>query len=68
MEGNTKKMRATLAIAIERAIKGDLPYQDAKSLIGLANQISHSMAVEVKVREQEIRINGKSAEFGLLEI
>lgn len=65
---NTKQMRETLAEAIQRAAKGELPASDAKSLIGLANQISHSMAVEVKVREQQIRVNGKASEFGMLEV
>ncbi len=52
----------------ERALKGDLPAQDGKNLIGLANQISHSMAIECKVNELQARLGHQAEKFGQLAL
>ena len=47
---NTSKLRGSLMRAIKRAEKGDLSAVDGKNLIGLANQITQSLAVELKYK------------------
>jgi len=50
------------------AMKGELPSEDGRNIIGLANQISQSMAVEVKVMSMKIKAGQKVEEFGHLEV
>jgi hypothetical protein len=49
-------------------MNGELSAEDGRNLIGLANQISQSMAVEVKVMTMKLKAGHKVEEFGALEI
>ena len=67
-KNTTKSIRASLALALDRAMKGELSSEDGRNLIGLANQISQSMAVEVKVMNMKMKAGQKVEEFGKLEV
>lgn len=64
----TSGIRKILADAMEKAAKGDLAVEDGRNIIGLANQISHSMAVEVKVAIMKERVGQQADKFGQLEV
>lgn len=64
----TGKIRAVLAEALERAMAGNLSSDDGRSVIGLANQISQSMAVEVKVLTMKASMGHQSEKFGNLAV
>jgi len=68
MKNTTAKIRKTLADALEKASKGELSIEDGRNLIGLANQISNSMAVEVKVMTMQQRAGHAVQKFGCLEV
>lgn len=68
MSTTTKQVRKTLAEAMKRCEAGELSADDGKSLIGLANQISHSMAVEVKVLTMNHKLGHNTDKFGDLSI
>lgn len=57
-----------LCKALKRAEQGELPHEDAKTLIGLANQIQANLAVEVKVATMKMRLGGKADDFGSLDV
>ena len=67
-KNTTSSIRATLAKALERVMKGDLSADDGRNLIGLANQISQSMAVEVKVMTMKAKAGHQVDKFGELEV
>lgn len=67
-ENTTQKIRATLAKALERAMSGELSSDDGRNIIGLANQISQSMAVEVKVMTMKAKAGHQVEKFGELEV
>ena len=67
-KNTTSTIRATLAKALERVMKGDLSADDGRNLIGLANQISQSMAVEVKVMTMKAKAGHQVDKFGELEV
>lgn len=64
----TKDIRKMLAESMQKAVSGELPSEDGRNIIGLANQISHSMAVEVKVQITKERLGHQADKFGSLEI
>lgn len=64
----TSKIRSVLAEALDRAMAGNLSAEDGKNIIGLANQISHSMAVEVKVQTMNAKLGHNNEKFGSLRI
>ncbi len=68
MANTTKTIRASLAKALEKAMNGQLSAEDGRNMIGLANQISQSMAVEVKVMAMKLKAGQKVEEFGQLEV
>lgn len=67
-KSTTSKIRGTLAAALERAMKGDLSSEDGRNIIGLANQISQNMAVEVKVLTMNVRLGHQQEKFGDLSV
>jgi len=64
----TSSIRATLAKALTRAAEGNLSVEDGRNLIGLANQISNSMAVEVKVLSMKTSMGHQVEKFGSLKV
>jgi hypothetical protein len=64
----TKDIRNMLCNALKRAEKGDLPPDDAKTLIGLANQISQSLATECKVITMKLRLGAQADAIGDLNV
>ena len=64
----TKDIRNTLCNALKRAEKGDMPADEAKTIIGLANQISQSLATEVKVIQLKIRMGAQADAIGNLNV
>lgn len=67
-KNTTAKIRASLAKALQRSMAGDLSAEDGRNIIGLANQISQSMAVEVKVLTLKMRAGHQFEKFGDLEV
>lgn len=67
-KNTTGKIRASLAAALDRAMKGDLSSEDGRNIIGLANQISQSMATECKVHELKVRLGHQTETFGNLTV
>jgi len=64
----TREIRKMLCAALSRCEKGELPHEDAKSIIGLANQIQASLATEVKVATMKMRMGSAVDTFGSLEV
>jgi hypothetical protein len=64
----TKEVRDVLCISLQRAQDGELSSEEARSIIGLANQISQSLAVEVKVISMRLRMGEKVQQFGELNV
>lgn len=64
----TKDIRKTLCAALAKAEKGDLAADDARSIIGLANQISGSLATECKVISTKLRLGHQVDKFGDLSV
>ncbi|MDE2427036.1 MAG: hypothetical protein KGO96_14145 [Elusimicrobia bacterium] len=67
-KNTTSKIRGLLAACMEKAVKGDLPQEDGRNIIGLANQISQSMAVECKVHAMKLKAGQAVEAFGSLEV
>jgi len=64
----TRQIRKMLCEALDRAANGKLAADDAKSVIGLANQISASLATEVKVATLKIRLGQAANTIGDLNV
>lgn len=64
----TSKIRSMLIEALKRAMKGELSMEDGRNVISLANQISQSMAVEVKVLTMKARTGHQVEKFGQLVV
>lgn len=64
----TAKIRGVLASALDKAMEGDLSSEDGRNVIGLANQISHSMAVECKVLTLQTKLGHQTGKFGELNV
>lgn len=57
-----------LLAALERAGNGELPTEDGRNIIGLANQISNSMNAEVKVMTMNLKMGHQTEKFGDLSV
>lgn len=64
----TREIRAVLCRALGRVEAGELPMDEAKSIIGLANQISTSLATEVKVATMKMRMGQVADTLGSLDV
>jgi hypothetical protein len=64
----TKDIRAMLCNALKKAERGELPSDEAKTVIGLANQISTSLATEVKVATMKLRMGAQADAIGQLNV
>lgn len=64
----TGKIREALADALERVSKGELPATDGQVMVGLANQITQSMAVELKHQTLQASLGHKVVTFGKVSI
>lgn len=64
----TGKVREALADALDRVSRGELAATDGVVMIGLANQITHSMAVELKHQALENALGHKTVAFGSINI
>ena len=64
----TGDVREILAQALEKAAAGDLSATDGKNMIGLANQICHSMTAEIKQQAMQTTLGRKCAAFGSTKI
>lgn len=67
-KNTTSNIRQSLIEALERAARGDLSSEDGRNIIGLANQISQSMAVEVKVLTMKSSMGHQAEKFGELKV
>lgn len=67
-KNTTSSIRATLVESLERASRGELSSEDGRNIIGLANQISQSMAVEVKVLTMKTSMGHQVEKFGQLKV
>jgi len=68
MSNTTAKIRKTLSDALVRAANGNLSADDGRNIIGLANQISQNMAVEVKVMTMKMQMGHQTEKFGELAV
>jgi hypothetical protein len=64
----TKQIRAMLCETLRRVEKGEISGDAARSVIGLANQIQASLAVEVKVANLRMRAGQKVDDIGDLDV
>jgi len=64
----TNQIRNTLCAALKKAEKGELPADEARSIIGLANQISISLSTEVKVAAMKLRMGAQADAIGQLDV
>lgn len=64
----TGAIREALSAALIRAGKGELSATDGKNMIGLANQITTSMAVEIKHQNMQSGLGLTVSTFGHVNI
>jgi len=64
----TRQIRKMLCNALDKAANGELAPEDAKAVIGLANQISASLATEVKVATLKMRLGQVANQIGDLDV
>ena len=64
----TGKIRAALADALDRVSRGELPAADGKVMIGLANQITTNMGMEIKYQNLQSALGNTVSTMGALEI
>jgi len=64
----TKDIRNMLCNALKKAEEGKLPNDEAKTIIGLANQVSQSLAVECKVIAMKLRMGAQADAIGQLNV
>lgn len=64
----TGLIREALAAALTKAGNGELSATDGKNMIGLANQITTSMAVELKHQNMQSTLGLTVTEFGKINI
>lgn len=67
-KNTTAALRKTLLESIEKCAAGQLDHSDGKNLIGLSNQITSNMAVEVKVMTMRHQLGQAVSVFGALEV
>ena len=68
VKNTTARIRGMLAQALDKAMGGELSSDDGRNVIGIANQISHSMAVECKVLTLKTKLGHQADKFGELEV
>ena len=64
----TGNVRDILAASLKQAAKGNLSSVDGKNLIGLANQISNSMSVEIKYANMQTTLGNATDSLGTVMI
>ena len=64
----TKDIRKTLCDTLARAESGELNADDARAIIGLANQLQASLAVECKVAAMKMRLGHQADAIGQLDV
>jgi len=64
----TGKVRSALADCLERVSRGELSANDAKAIIGMANQITTSIAVELKHQNLQSQLGLQVKTLGALNI
>ena len=64
----TGKIREALADCLVRVSNGTLAANDAKAIIGLSNQITTNMAVELKHQTLQSALGNKTITFGKVNI
>jgi hypothetical protein len=64
----TKEIRKMLCNALAKAEKGEMKPDDAKAVIGLANQIHASLSTEVKVATMKLRAGQIAETLGELNV
>jgi hypothetical protein len=64
----TKDIRKMLCNALSKCETGELPLDEAKSIIGLANQIQASLATECKVITIKLRMGAQADAIGDLNV
>lgn len=65
---NTKQLRQFLANQLERAASGELDHRDGRNVVGLANQITSNMKVELQAAELKMKLGLQVEAFGALEV
>jgi len=68
LKTTTGDIRELLAASLKRAAKGTLSATDGKSIIGLSNQITNSMAVEIKHANMQESLGIAVDTFGSVQI
>ena len=64
----TKDIRDMLCKSLKRAEEGKLTSDEGKLIIGLANQISQSLATEVKVAKLKLQLGSQADTIGQLNV
>ena len=64
----TKDIRTMLCNALRKAEAGEMSLDEAKVVIGLANQISSSLSTEVKVAQMKLRMGVQADAIGSLNV
>jgi len=64
----TNQIRLMLCKALAKAENGTLPMEEARAIIGLANQIQASLATEVKVQAMKLRLGTQVDALGELDV
>ena len=64
----TGKVREALADCLVRMANGELAANDAKAIIGLANQITNNIAVELKVKAVQSSLGQAVSNLGQVAI
>ena len=62
------QLRRSLAESLDRVMKGNLTPQDAKSIIGISNQITTNIAVELKSQQSQLKLGNQPVDFGHLSL
>lgn len=64
----TRDVRKMLCNALSKAERGEMPIDEAKTIIGLANQIQASLATECKVAAMKMRLGSQADSIGDLSV
>lgn len=64
----TKEIRDILCNVLKKVEEGTLTVEESRAAIGLANQISQSLSVEVKVASMKLRMGQQADRIGMLEV
>ena len=64
----TSEIRTVLCNALKKVESGKCTSEEAKAVIGLANQVSQSLATEVKVANLKLRLGMQVDSIGNLRV